>query len=102
MPAHHGKRYPAEVKDRAVRMVKELRSQDPADNSVISRVARQLGVGTESLRQWVKQDEVDTGNRSGHDGLGRISKCHSREGLSGGRNHLPAQPAGEATSPRTL
>ena len=43
------KRYPAELKDRAVRMVRELRQQDPGDTAVISRVARQLGVGTESL-----------------------------------------------------
>jgi len=52
------KRYPEELKDRAVRMVKELRREDPADNSVISRVARQLGVGVESLRIWVKQAEA--------------------------------------------
>jgi len=46
------KRYPAELKERAVRMVTELRQQDPTDHGVISRVARQLGVGTESLRTW--------------------------------------------------
>jgi transposase len=59
------KRYPPELKDRAVRMVHELRREDPADNSVISRVARQLGVGTESLRNWVKQADIDAGSRPG-------------------------------------
>jgi len=59
------KRYPEELKDRAVRMVQELRREDPADKSVVSRVARQLGVGVESLRMWVKQAEVDTGTRPG-------------------------------------
>jgi transposase len=59
------KRYPKELKDRAVRMVQQLRKEDPADNSVISRVARQLGVGTESLRNWVKQTDIDAGARPG-------------------------------------
>ena len=44
------KRYPVELKERAVKLVLELREADPRDHTVISRVARQLGVGTESLR----------------------------------------------------
>jgi transposase len=59
------KRYPPELKERAVRMVKDLRQQDPSDKAVISRVARQLGVGDESLRAWVKQSEIDSGQRAG-------------------------------------
>ena len=39
------KRYPPELKERAVRMVGELQSADAGDQGVISRVARQLGVG---------------------------------------------------------
>src|SRR6516165_8124113 len=59
------KRYPPELKKRAVRMVHELREQDPHDKTVISRVARQLGVGDESLRSWVKRADVDAGKRPG-------------------------------------
>ncbi len=59
------RRYPPEIKERAVRMVQELRREDPADQSVLSRVARQLDVGLESLRTWVKQADVDGGLRPG-------------------------------------
>ena len=59
------KRYPPELKERAVRMVVELQGADPGDQGVISRVARQLGVGKESLRAWVKQAAVDAGRQPG-------------------------------------
>jgi transposase-like protein len=49
------KRYPPEVKERAVRMVLELKAQDPADHTITSRIARHVGVGAESLRNWVKR-----------------------------------------------
>jgi transposase len=59
------RRYPDELKERAVRMVHQLRREDPGDQGVISRVARQLGIGKESLRAWVKQADVDAGCRPG-------------------------------------
>ena len=73
------KRYPPEMKERAVRMVQEVRRQDPVDNTVLPRVARQLGVGVESLRTWVKQSEIDSGTRPGvttseHDELVELRK----------------------------
>jgi transposase len=73
------KRYPAELKERAVRMVGELRHADPGDQGVISRVARQLGVGKESLRAWVKQADIDVGHQHGvttaeHDELVTLRK----------------------------
>jgi transposase len=59
------KRYPLELKERAVKLVLELRRDDPGDVGVIPRVARQLGVGVESLRTWVKRVEIDSGVRLG-------------------------------------
>jgi transposase len=59
------KRYPAEMKERAVKMVLALQAADPNDHGVIGRVARQLGVGTESLRNRVKRAQVEAGTRGG-------------------------------------
>lgn len=59
------KRYPPEVKEQAVRLVLEARAEDPRDTTAVSRVARQLGVGQESLRGWVKQAEIDAGKKPG-------------------------------------
>jgi transposase len=59
------KRYPPELKERAVRMVFEARAADANDQGAITRIARQLGVGAESLRTWVKRVEINGGKRPG-------------------------------------
>jgi transposase len=54
------------MRDRGVRMVAEaIHEQGGNRYGVIPRIARQLGVGAESLRTWVVQDEKDSGRRPG-------------------------------------
>jgi transposase len=50
--------YPPEFKREAVQL---YRTSDKS----ISRVAEELGVSTESLRRWVKQHDIDEGEREG-------------------------------------
>src|SRR6266536_4913471 len=59
------RRYPAEMRERAIRMVRESIAERGERQGAVSRVARQLGIGTESLRNWVKQADIDTGKRPG-------------------------------------
>jgi len=58
-------KYPDELRERAVRMVFEIRRETGDKQGTVTRVARELGIGTESLRQWVNRAEVDSGRRPG-------------------------------------
>ena len=59
------RRYSEAEKERAVRMVLQLRKELMTDHGTVKRVADQLGIGTESLRGWVKQHEIDAGVKPG-------------------------------------
>jgi transposase len=59
------RRYPPEMRERAVRMVREAIAESGERVGAVTRVARQLGIGPESLRNWVKQAEIDSGKRPG-------------------------------------
>src|SRR6266542_3930380 len=59
------RRYPTEMRARAIRMVRESIAESGERQGAVSHVARQLGIGTESLRNWVKQADIDTGKRPG-------------------------------------
>ena len=59
------RRYSLELKERAVRLVLQLRVETGEKHGSVKRVAEQLDVGVESLRSWVKQAEIDAGERPG-------------------------------------
>ena len=60
------KQYPRELRERAVRMVIEHRGEYETEYAAIRSIAAKLGIATaESLRKWVRQAEVDTGQRPG-------------------------------------
>jgi transposase len=58
--------YPAELRERAVRMVQEHRGEYPSEWAALVSIAQKLGIGApETLRKWVRRTEVDTGRRPG-------------------------------------
>ncbi|WP_425587768.1 IS3 family transposase [Streptomyces plumbiresistens] len=58
--------YPAELRERAVRMVAEIRPNYPTEWAAMKAVAAKLGIGAvETVRTWVRKAEVDAGQRSG-------------------------------------
>ena len=66
MSGGSSRRYPLELRERAVRMVAEISDQHDSEWAAISEVARLLGVGcAETVRKWVRQAHVDSGSRPG-------------------------------------
>ena len=63
MAAH--KKYPDELRERAVKMVFEIREREGKGLGEIARVAGQLGVHREALRSWVQRAEIDAGIQPG-------------------------------------
>ena len=58
-------KYSPEVRERAVRMVREHGAEHPSQWAAIASMAPKLGCTTETLRRWVRQAERDGGERPG-------------------------------------
>jgi transposase len=54
-----------ELRARAVRMVAEHQEDYPSVTAASLAVAKQLGLGRETVRRWVVQAEIDSGGRAG-------------------------------------
>ena len=60
------RKYPEELRERAVKeLVLEVREREGKGHGELARVGRQLGVHPEALRSWMKQTEIDRGERPG-------------------------------------
>ena len=58
-------RYPSEVRERAVRLVTEHRDQYTSEWAAITSIADKCGMTPETLRKWIRRDQVDSGSRQG-------------------------------------
>ena len=59
------KQHPAELRERAVAMVFELRAESGESRGSLARVGERLGINPETLRNWVERAEIDGGQRPG-------------------------------------
>ncbi len=65
MVAPTRRRYTRAQKEHAVRLVCKIREETGEKHGAVERVARQLGYGVESVRLWVRQADIDAGERPG-------------------------------------
>ncbi|MGV2531560.1 UNVERIFIED_CONTAM: transposase [Acinetobacter lwoffii] len=65
MPAP--RKYPQELRERAMRLVHEARKEDPelSLNGAMVRIGSRVGVNADTLRGWCKQADIDAGRRPG-------------------------------------
>ena len=59
------RKYPDELRERATRMAVEARRDPATRGGALARIAKQLGINSETLRNWVTQAEIDGGVRPG-------------------------------------
>ena len=65
MPAP--RKYPQELRERAIRLVAEARKEDPdlSLNAAVIRIGQRTGVVPDTLRGWCKQAAIDAGEQPG-------------------------------------
>ena len=58
-------KYDPETRAKAVRLVLEHRDDYPSEWAAITAVSKRLGMNAETLRNWIRQRQVDEGERDG-------------------------------------
>ncbi|MGH3282347.1 MAG: transposase, partial [Trebonia sp.] len=60
------RKYPGELRDRAVRLVlDQVKGQDASVTAACRKAGAELGINADTLRGWAKQAQVDRGMRPG-------------------------------------
>ena len=75
-------RYSPEVRERAVRLVLDQRGEYDSEWETMRSIATKISCTAETLRNWVRRVEVDTGRRDGvtSDGRARIKDLEREVG----------------------
>src|SRR6516225_10278023 len=58
-------KFSPEVRDRAVRMVLDHAGEHPSRWAAVTSIAAKIGCTPQTLHDWVKKAEVDSGQRAG-------------------------------------
>lgn len=58
-------KFSPEVRERAVRLVREQRGEHPSLWAAVESIAPKIGCTSQTLLDWVKRNEVDSGEREG-------------------------------------
>ena len=58
-------KFSPEVRERAVRLVREQRGEHPSLWAAVESIAPKIGCTSQTLLDWVKREEIDNGERGG-------------------------------------